>query len=79
MTRQELLARVQVDPNICFGRPCIRGTRIWVSLILDWLAAGQSHEQILADYPTLKKEDIYAAIAFGADLSRGRYLEFPAA
>jgi uncharacterized protein (DUF433 family) len=54
-----LLARVSVDPNICFGKPCIRGTRIWVSLVLDMLASGVSIEEILADYPHLKREDIW--------------------
>jgi uncharacterized protein (DUF433 family) len=69
-----LLKRISINPNICFGKPCIKGTRIWVSLILDFLAEGTSPEQILADYPGLKREDILAAIAYGAEMSRERVI-----
>ncbi|WP_334110314.1 DUF433 domain-containing protein [Thermodesulfitimonas autotrophica] len=70
-----LLKRITIDPNICFGKPCIRGTRIWVSLILDFLAGGMTIEEILAEYPDLQREDIYAAIAYGAEMSRERYVD----
>lgn len=70
-----LLQRISVDPNVCFGKPCIRGTRIWVSLILDFLANGMSVEEILAEYPQLVEEDIRAAIAYGAEMSRERYID----
>jgi uncharacterized protein (DUF433 family) len=70
-----LLKRITVDPNICFGKPCICGTRIWVSLILDFLASGMTIEEILAEYPDLQREDIYAAIAYGAEMSRERYVD----
>ncbi|MCL5072769.1 MAG: DUF433 domain-containing protein [Actinobacteria bacterium] len=70
-----LLRHISVDPNICFGKPCIRGTRIWVSLILDFLANGMSIEEILKEYPQLTKESIRAAIAYGAEMSRVRYVE----
>jgi len=70
-----LLQRISVDPNICFGKPCIRGTRIWVSLLLDFLASGMSHQEILAEYPQLGEEDLRAAIAYGAEMSRERYVE----
>lgn len=70
-----LLKRISIDPNICFGKPCIRGTRIWVSLILDFLASGTSIEEILKEYPQLKVEDIRAAIAYGAEMSRERFVE----
>jgi uncharacterized protein (DUF433 family) len=70
-----LLQRISVDPNVCFGKPCIRGTRIWVSLLLDFLASGMSIEEILAEYPQLTEEDIRAAIAYGAEMSRERYVE----
>jgi uncharacterized protein (DUF433 family) len=73
LTRQELLERVVVDQDICFGKPCIRGTRIWISLIMDNLAAGVSEDEILAAYPTLNKNDIRAAITYAAELSRDRY------
>ena len=62
-----LLQRISVDPNVCFGKPCIRGTRIWVSLLLDFLASDMSFEEILAEYPQLTREDIRAAIAYGMD------------
>jgi uncharacterized protein (DUF433 family) len=72
-----LLERISIDPNVCFGRPCIRGTRIWVSLILDLLAGGMTPEEILAEYPQLEPEDIRAAIAYGAEMARGHYVELP--
>ncbi len=74
---RELLQRISVDPNVCFGKPCIRGTRIWVSLILDLLAGGMSFEEILAEYPQLTEEDIRAAIAYGAEMSRQRVVDLP--
>lgn len=49
MDREQLLARISIDPAICFGKPCVRGHRIWVSLILDLLADGRSVEEIVAD------------------------------
>ncbi len=73
-----LLQRISVDPNVCFGKPCIRGTRIWVSLILDFLADGMRVEEILKEYPQLTEEDVRAAIAYGAEMSRERYIEIPA-
>ncbi|MGI8741334.1 MAG: DUF433 domain-containing protein [Bryobacteraceae bacterium] len=72
-----LLERISVDPNICFGKPCIRGTRIWVSLMLDFLAAGETIEQILDDYPQPQREDVLAAIAYGAEMSRERFVDLP--
>lgn len=77
MTRDELLARISIDPDICFGKPCIRGHRIWVSLILDFLASGMSMEEVLEQYPSLEAEDILACIAYGAEMSRERYFEVP--
>jgi len=67
-----LLQRISVDPNVCFGKPCIRGTRIWVSLLLDFLASGMKVDEILKEYPQLTEEDIRAAIAYGAEMSRER-------
>jgi len=72
-----LLKRISVKPEVCFGKPCIRGTRIWVSLILDLLADGMSIEQVLEEYPTLTREDILASIAYGAEMSREHYVELP--
>jgi uncharacterized protein (DUF433 family) len=73
-----LLKRISVDPNICFGKPCIRGTRIWVSLILDFLASGMTMDEVLKEYPQLAMEDIQAAIAYGAEMSRERFVEVAA-
>lgn len=73
----ELLKRISIDPNVCFGKPCIRGTRLWVSLILDFLASGMSMQELLEEYPQLTIEDIRAAIAYGAQMSRERYVEIP--
>ena len=61
--------RVSIDPNVCHGKPCIRGTRIMVSVILDYLKAGESHEAVLREYPGLKQEDILAAISYAAWLA----------
>ncbi len=72
-----LLERISIDPNICFGKPCIRGTRIWVSLIMDFLANGMTMDEVLAEYPQLTHEDILAAIAYGAEMARERYVMVP--
>jgi uncharacterized protein (DUF433 family) len=76
MTRDELLARITVNPNVCFGKPCLKGRRIWVSLVLDWLAGGMTAEEIKAEYD-LSNEDILACIAYGAEMTRERYVEIP--
>jgi uncharacterized protein (DUF433 family) len=76
MTREELLSRISIDPNICFGKPCIRGRRIWVSLVLDLLAGGMKPEQIMEEYD-LAEEDILACIAYGAEMARERYVDIP--
>ncbi len=75
MDRQNLLTRISIDPNICFGKPCIRQHRIWVSLILDFLASGMTIQDILDQYPGLEKEDILACIAYGAEMARERYID----
>jgi uncharacterized protein (DUF433 family) len=74
MTREDLLQRISIDPNICFGKPCIRGTRIWVALILENLAAGTSEEEILEAYPSLVQDDIKAALAYAAEVTRERVI-----
>ena len=73
----DLLNRISVNPQICGGKPCVRGTRIWVSLLLDFLASGSSMEEILAEYPQLTREDLLAAIAYGAEMSRERFVDLP--
>jgi uncharacterized protein (DUF433 family) len=77
MRRDELHARIAIDPNVCFGKPCIRGTRIWVSLILDNLAEGVAEREILDEYPQLTSEDVRAAIAYGAEMARERFVDIP--
>jgi uncharacterized protein (DUF433 family) len=72
-----LLDRISVDPQVCGGRPCIRGTRIWVSVILDLLAEGLEPDAIFAEYPQLSQDDIRAAIAFGADAAREQIVPLP--
>jgi uncharacterized protein (DUF433 family) len=69
MAREELLSRIAISPNVCFGKPCIRGHRIWVSLILDFLARKVTIQEILRVYPSLEEVDILACIAYGAEQS----------
>ena len=77
MTREELLSRITINPAVCFGKPCVRGHRIWVSLILDFLASGATKEELLESYPFLEEADILACIAYGAEMARERYVEVP--
>ena len=77
MTREELLSRIAISPNVYFGKPCIRGHRIWVSLILDFLASGMTIEEVLKEYPGLEEADIFACIAYGAEMARERYVDIP--
>jgi len=72
--RNALLERLQADPAICGGVVCIKGTRIPVTLILDALAVGDTAEELLRGYPTLTREDIAAALAYGAKLAHERIL-----
>jgi len=62
--------RIAINPAVCGGRPTIGGTRIWVSLILDFLAEGMSEAELLLEHPSLVHEDVLAALAFGAEMSR---------
>ena len=65
-----MMKRISINPEICHGKACIKGTRIMVPVILDCLASGMTHEQILYSYPTLSEEDIFAALAYAALLSK---------
>ena len=69
---------IKADPGIMHGTPCFAGTRIPVSVVLDNLAAGATHERILEEYPSLKPEHIPAALAYAADLARERIVPIPA-
>lgn len=66
MSESDLLARITIDPEQCGGRPCIRGMRIRVIDVLELLAAGETPEEILAEYPYLEPEDIAASLLYAA-------------
>jgi uncharacterized protein (DUF433 family) len=73
--KELLLERITTNPAVCFGKPCIKGTRRWVSLILELLADGMTHQEIIAEYPQLKEEDIRAALTYAAIMTRERFVE----
>jgi uncharacterized protein (DUF433 family) len=70
MMSDDLLQRITIDPNVCFGKPCIHGTRIWVDLIIENVAAGASEQEILDAYPALTADDINAARAYADERAR---------
>ena len=70
--------RIVVDPMICHGQACVRGTRILASVVLDNLAAGVTRAEILASYPGLTDDDVRAVLAYAADLASERVLALPA-
>ncbi len=74
----DLPARITVDPAICFGKPTIRGHRLWVSLILGHLAEGWTVDAVLVEFPQLEVDDVRACIAYGARLADVRFAEFAA-
>ena len=69
--------RISVNPQVCHGKACIRGTRVMISVILDNLAAGVPHEGLLQSYPSLQELDIQAALAYAAELAREGTAELP--
>jgi uncharacterized protein (DUF433 family) len=69
--------RITIDPVVCHGKACIRGTRVMVSVILDNLAAGVPHEEITDSYPPIQELDIQAALAYAAELAREGTAELP--
>jgi uncharacterized protein (DUF433 family) len=64
--------RLSSDPNVCGGRVCVKGTRVMVSIVLDSLADGLTAEQIVAEYPTIRVEDVLAVLAYAAELASER-------
>jgi uncharacterized protein (DUF433 family) len=70
MTDEQLLSRVQVDPNVCSGRPYIRGTRISIAVILDALSEGLTPQEVLDHYPDLVADDLRAAVNYACKLAR---------
>ena len=69
-----LLARITIDPSICHGKPCIRGLRYPVEMLLELLSSGMSPDEVLADYEDLERDDLLAAFSFAAHLARTRRL-----
>jgi len=69
--------RISIDPKVCHGELCIKGTRIGVSLIVDNLAFGSTEEEVLEAYPSLTREDIRAALTYAAEMVRERYVDIP--
>lgn len=67
---EQLLQRISISPDICHGKPCIRGLRYPVEFLLELLSAGMTHEEILADYDDLEEADILATLLFAARLSQ---------
>ena len=77
MSPDSLLDRISINPQVCHGQACIKGTRIMVSVILDNLAAGAARDEILSSYPPLAEADIDAALAYAAELARERTVRIP--
>jgi uncharacterized protein (DUF433 family) len=77
MEMLEWQKRISINPLICHGKACIRGTRVMVSVILDNLAAGVPHEELLQSYPSLQELDIQAALAYAAELAREGTADLP--
>lgn len=69
--------RISIDPKVCHGKPCIKGTRIMVWIIVGCLANGDSVEEVLVAYPSLTREDVQAALAYAAEMARERYVYIP--
>ncbi len=76
MDREAILQHISIDPAVCFGKACVRGRRIWVSLVLDLLATGMSIEDVKREYD-LTDAQIRACLAYGAEMARGRHLDIP--
>jgi uncharacterized protein (DUF433 family) len=79
MSENELLNRITMDPQICHGKPCIRGLRYPVDFLLELMSGSMSMGQILEDYPDLEEDDLRAACAFGASVSRVKRIDLLAA
>lgn len=69
-----LLDRISINPKVCHGQPCVKGTRIMVWLVVQYLANGDSVEEILEAYPSLAREDVQACLTYAAELTRERVL-----
>lgn len=78
VTSEELLEMISIDPKVCHGQPCIRGTRVLVTVVLDALAAGHSPADIVGHYPTINEDGVRAAAAYGAWLAKQEVHGLPA-
>jgi uncharacterized protein (DUF433 family) len=74
-TMADSIQRITIDPQICHGKPTVRGLRYPVEMVLEFLSAGMTHAEILGDYPDLEREDLLAVLAFAARLSRVKRVE----
>ena len=70
-----LLSRITIDPAVCHGKPCVRGLRYPVETLLELLSSGMSHDELLADYEDLERDDLFAVLAYAARLARTRRLQ----
>lgn len=70
-----LLTRITIDPAVCHGKPCVRGLRYPVEMLLELLSSGVSHDEVLADYEDLERDDLLAVLAYAARLARTRRLQ----
>jgi uncharacterized protein (DUF433 family) len=82
MKRQEMNAmtwkdRITVEPNVCHGKACIRGTRVMVAVVLDNLAAGVPVDELLVSYPSITTDDVRASLDYAAELARERIMDLP--
>ncbi|MBO0949991.1 DUF433 domain-containing protein [Fibrella forsythiae] len=73
---EPLLDRITVDPTICHGKPTIRGSRLMVATILELLSAGMTHEELIADYPTLQEEDIRSCLVYATRLANFQFVPY---
>ena len=71
----DLPERIDIDPQVCFGKPRVKGTRIWVGLVLGLMADGMTSDEILEQYPQLTDDDVRACLAYGALLAVGRFVD----
>lgn len=79
MNTETLLARITSSPDICHGKPCVRGLRYPVETLLELLSSGMTHEEILADYEDLENEDLLASLAWAARLAQTKRMTTVAA
>lgn len=75
VSSEALLDRIVIDPRVCFGKPVVRGTRIWVGLVLGLLADGATKEDVLLEYPQLIADDVHACLAYGSMLATARFVD----